>query len=429
MELRDKIRDAPKYPGCYIYKDEVGQVIYVGMSKYLPRRVASYFNRKHDDLKTQLLVESVRDVEYQIASSEAEALMMEEELIKLYMPRYNIKGKDDKSRVWSLRLTDEPFPKLELARESGQEPNCINFTSGQVAHEAMRLLQDIFPMRTCSYSLTPENIASGRFRPCLEHQLGRCTAPCVGLGGNAEYLGFVSMVRGAFALDLDPAARWAKRQMGLMSRQMKYERANDYLLRLKSVDALRARLEPIRVRRYSKLAWSVKKSLSLANTPLIIEAFDNSHHQGDVNVAASVRFVNALPDKSNYRRYIIRDGENRGDDCRSFDEVIERRLGRLVREKSQLPHLVVVDGGPAQLGAARAVLERLGLTGRVDLVSISKDHAHRSKTIHLVDGSERPVEWPLFAHIQEEIHRFALKFHRERSAKRMLTGRGSRPSP
>lgn len=429
MELRDKIKDAPKYPGCYIYKDGVGQVIYVGMSKYLPRRVASYFNRKHDDLKTQLLVENVRDVEYQIASSEAEALMMEEELIKLYMPKYNIKGKDDKSRVWSLRLTDEPFPKLSLERESGQEPNCINFTSGQVAHEVMHMISDIFPLRTCSYSLTPENVSAGKFKACLEHQLGRCTAPCVGLGGTAEYLGMVSMVRRAFELDLDPAAKWARRLMGQMSKQMMFEKANDYLIKLRTVDSLKSKLEPIRVRRYNKLAWSIKKSLSLANVPLVIEAFDNSHHQGDSNVAASVRFVNAMPDKSNYRRFIIKDGDNHGDDCRSFDEVIERRLGRLVRERAQLPHLIVVDGGVPQLNAAKAVLDRLGLVGRVDLISISKDRSHRSKTIHLADGTERPVEWPLFALIQEEIHRFAVKFHRERSAKEMLRGTGRRPSP
>ena len=429
MDLRDKIKDAPKYPGCYLYKDEVGQVIYVGMSKYLPKRVASYFNRKHDDMKTRLLVESVRDVEYQIASSEAEALVMEEELIKLYKPRYNIKGKDDKSRVWSIQLSDEPFPKLVLGRESGAEPNCINFTSGQLAHEAMALMTDIFPLRSCSYSLTQENISAGKFRACLEHQLGRCGAPCVGLGGLAEYMSLVSMVRAVFRLEMDPAARWARRQMRNMSSRMQYERAGEFLQRLRSVEALAAKLEPVRVRRYGKLAWSVKRALGLANVPLVIEAFDNSHHQGDANVAASVRFVNDRPDKSNYRRYLIRSEGNNGDDCRSFDEVLERRLSRLLAEKAQLPHLVVVDGGPAQLGAAKAVLDRLGLSGRVDLISISKDSRHRSRTIHLPDGSERPVEWPMFARMQEEMHRFAVKFHRERSSREMFTGRRSRPSP
>jgi excinuclease ABC subunit C len=111
------------------------------------------------------------------------------------------------------------------------------------------------------------------------------------------------------------------------------------------------------------------------------------------------------------------------------DEVIERRLGRLVREKAQLPHLVVIDGGVPQLNAAKAVLDRLALSGRVDLISISKDRTHRSKIIHLVDGKQHPVEWPLFALIQEEIHRFAIKFHRERSAKEMLKSTGRRPSP
>ena len=181
MELKEKIKSAPKYPGCYIYKDDKEQVIYVGMSKFLPKRVSSYFTKKHDDKKTKTLVEQIKDVEYQIASSEAEALLMEEELIKLYQPKFNIKGKDDKTRSWFLYLTKEPFPKLQISHGKIEEVEGISFTSGQLAHEVYNFIHDLLPLRSCSYNLTQENISQEKFKPCLEYQLGRCEAPCQSL--------------------------------------------------------------------------------------------------------------------------------------------------------------------------------------------------------------------------------------------------------
>lgn len=420
MDIKAKIKEAPKYPGCYLWKDQNEQVIYVGMSKYLPQRVASYFNKKHDDKKTRLLVEQIRDVEYQIASSEAEALLMEEELIKIYKPKYNIRGKDDKSRIWSLSLTDEPFPKLVLSRDLGEEPNCINFTSGQLAHEIYNIISDIFPIRNCSYSLTDENIIKEKFKPCLELQLGRCTAPCIGLGKKSDYLKWCMVIKKIFELDFDYAKSWARKEMKYLAKELRFEEANNYLEKTKLIDSLESKLETIRVRRYSKLAWNIKKSLGLKNIPLIIEAFDNSHHGGSANVAASVRFVNNRPEKSEYRKYIIKDEENKGDDCSSFEEVVYRRFKRLLDEKKQLPNLVIIDGGKPQLSAALGVFQELNVQDRIDLISISKDSRHKSKTIHLVSGEQHPIEWMVLAQIQEEIHRFAIEFHRKRASKRLF---------
>jgi len=420
MELKDKIKNAPKYPGCYIYKDDKDQVIYVGMSKFLPTRVSSYFRKNHEDRKTQNLVEQIRDVEYQIASTEEEALLMEEELIKLYKPKFNIKGKDDKSRTWYLHFTDDPFAKLEIKHGSSDESNGINFTSGQRAHEVMRLLQDIFPLRSCSYSLTQENIEKGKFKPCLEHHLGRCNAPCVGLEKNSDYLNYVLTIKRIFQLDFSFCRKRLSYEMNKLSKELKFEKANEYLHKFNYLNTLEEKLEPIRVRRYNKSALNIKSSLGLKNLPLIIEAFDNSHNQGDSNVAASVRFINNKPEKSEYRKYIIREAKG-GDDCGSFEEVVYRRFKRLLDEKQQLPHLVIIDGGKGQLNVSKEVFESLGLIEKVDLISISKDQNHRSKTIHTIDGKQYDMNWPVFGVIQEEVHRFAIKFHRHKSGKKLLS--------
>lgn len=421
MELKDKIKSAPKYPGCYIYKDDKEQVIYVGMSKYLPKRVSSYFTKNHEDKKTKLLVEQIRDVEYQIASSEAEALLMEEELIKLYNPKFNIKGKDDKSRTWFLSLTKEPFAKLQITHGKVEGDGFgISFTSGKLAYEVYRLIHDLLPLRSCSYNLLKENIEAGKFKPCLEYHLGRCEAPCQGLQTGLQYMKVSFIVRKIFTLDFKELRKYISSEMKGFADELKFEKAHDYLHRLKQVDVLEEKLEPIRVKNYKKIAMGIKNVLGLKNLPLIIEAFDNSHNQGDCNVAASVRYVNNRPQKSEYRKYIIREEGNNGNDCASFQEVIYRRFKRLLDEKGQLPHLVVIDGGRAQYNSAKGILESMNLLDEIDLISISKDDNHRSQTIHLADGKQYPMDWSVLGSIQEEIHRFAIKFHRERSAKNLI---------
>lgn len=420
MDIKEKIKSAPQYPGCYIYKDDKDQVIYVGMSKFLPKRVASYFNKKHEDKKTRTLVEQIRDVEYQIASSEAEALLMEEELIKIYKPKFNIKGKDDKSRTWYLSLTEGPYAKLQVTHGKGDDTRGINFTSGQRAHEVMQLINDILPLRTCSYTLNQENIGAGKFKPCLEYHLGRCNAPCIALETNLEYLKYQLIVRKIFELDYKMVKVFLTGKMHDFAKNLEFEKADNYLNRVNQIKVLEEKLEPIRVRKYNKIAFGIKKVLGLTNLPLIIEAFDNSHNQGDSNVAASVRYVNNKPLKSEYRKYIIKEESNNGNDCQSFGEVVYRRFKRLLEEKGQLPNLVLIDGGIGQLNVAKEVFEELGLTNRVDLISISKDKRHRSQTVHTTDGKQHPMDWSVLGVIQEEVHRFAIKFHRERAGKKLL---------
>lgn len=424
--LRDKVNNAPKYPGCYLFKDEREQIIYVGMSKFLPKRVKSYFTKKHDDLKTQTLVENIRDVEFQIASSEQEAIVMEEELIKLYKPKFNIKGKDDKTRKWSVTLTQERFPKLEIVRAKDDDRFSFDFTSGFLASQVFDLLTDLFPLRSCSYDLTQENIDKGKFKTCLEYQMGRCSAPCVGLVSTVIYQMNLNVINKIFQMDFGPARKHISKLMKEHSLKLEFELAHNYKIKLETLKELEKKVEPVRVRKYNKKAFEMKKLLKLKQLPLIIEAFDNSHNQGDCNVAASVRFLNEKPEKSQYRKYNIKTVVG-VDDYASFEEILDRRFSRLISEKQQLPHLVVIDGGVGQLNVARRVFEKLDLLGKIDLISISKDKGHRSSLIHTLDGSQYSITDSLaFTHlgeVQEEVHRFAIKFHREKTSKKFLGNR------
>ena len=421
--IQDKLKNIPQNPGCYLFKNDKDQIIYVGMSKFLPKRVSSYFQKNHTDQKTKTLVESIRDVEFVITSSEQEAIITEEELIKLYKPKFNIKGKDDKTRKWSLCFTDEPFPKLEIVREKTDDRVSLDFTSGMLCREVYNLIHDVFELRSCSYDLSDENIEKGKFKPCLEYHLGRCQAPCIGLQSKILFTKTIKNVKSILQLDFKPVISELKKEMKYYSSNLEFEKAQDVLSKLAILETLDNKLTPVKIQKYNKKAFEIKNILGLKNMPISIEAFDNSHNQGDSNVAASVRFVNENRIKSDYRKYIIRsfDGIN---DYASFDEVLNRRFKRLINEKQQLPNLVIIDGGKGQLNVARRVFESLNLIGVVDLISISKDSNHKSSTIHLLDGSEVSIlenkNFSLLAKIQDEVHRFAIKFHREKQSKKLF---------
>jgi excinuclease ABC subunit C len=422
--ISEKLKNIPKFAGCYLFKDDKEQVIYVGMSKYLPKRVSSYFQKKHSDFKTKQLVESARDVDFLITSSESEALLMEEELIKLYRPKFNIKGKDDKSRKWSICFSDEPFPKLEVIRNKDDDRPSLDFTNGLICYEIYDLIHDAFELRSCSYELTDENIESQKFKACLEYQMKRCLAPCLGLTTKFQYLNRIEQVKRIFELNFEKVKSDIKRIMKYHSGQLEFELAQTQLHKLKVVEELEQKLEVVRLRKYNKKAFEIKRELNLDRLPLIIEAFDNSHHQGDSNVAASVRYVNDRPTKNDYRKYIIKSFEGINDYA-SFEEVLTRRFSRMLKEKTQLPHLVIIDGGKGQLNVAIKVFDTLKLHDKIDLISISKDGNHKSSQVHTIDGKSFGImsnpNFVLLSKVQEEVHRFAIKFHRDKQSKKLIS--------
>lgn len=419
----EKLKNIPETPGCYLFKNNKEQIIYVGMSKFLPKRVSSYFQKNHTG-KTKTLVENIVDVEFKISSSEQEAIILEEELIKLYKPKFNIKGKDDKTRKWSLCFTEEDFPKLEIVRDKQDDRVSLDFTSGMLCREIYNLIHDVFELRSCSYDLTEENITKEKFKTCLEFHLGRCNAPCVNGIKKVFYNEIVRDVKKILSLDFSSLYTKLKKSMKYFSDNMEFEKAQNVLSKIENLKSIDTKLEVIRLQKYNKIAFEIKNVLGLKNIPQVIDAFDNSHNQGDSNVAASVRFVNNNRSKSDYRKYIIKsfDGIN---DYASFDEVLNRRFKRLINEKEKLPDLVIIDGGKGQLAVAKKVFDELGLTNKIDLISISKDSNHKSSLIHLTNGSEININgnnnFTILAKIQDEVHRFVIKFHRDKQSKKLFS--------
>lgn len=396
----------------------------MGKSKYLPKRVKSYFQKNHKDQKTTSLVNEIRDVEFMTTNDESQALLLEDELIKSLKPKYNIKAKDDRSRRWFITLSDEDFPRLLVCNPTTMSGEILlESTSSNSCYEIYEMVHDIFNLRSCSYDLTEENISKEKFKVCLEFHLGRCNAPCVSNIQKFAYRKMISEMKELFSFEFDKVRNRLRRSMKYFSDSTEFEKAQDMKNRMSIVDDLQKKLEPFRVRKYNDIAREFKESLGLINVPTLIEAFDNSHTAGDCQVSALVRYKNGKTDKSNYRKFNIKTVEG-ADDYASFDEVLNRRFKRLLDEKKELPSLVVIDGGKGQLGIAKRVFEELNLLSRIDLISISKNDKHQSQTIHLIDGSSFDIPKNQFgfllAEVQNEVHRFVISFHRQKRSKKVI---------
>lgn len=396
----------------------------MGKSKFLPKRVKSYFQKNHKDQKTIYLVKEIRDVEFMTTNDESQALLLEDELIKTHKPKYNIKAKDDRSRRWFITLSDEEFPRLLVCNPSNFSGEVLlESTSSNSCYEIYEMVHDIFNLRSCSYNLTEENISNEKFKTCLEFHLGRCNAPCVSNILKFSYKKIISEMKELFSFEFDKVRSRLKKSMKYFSDSMEFEKAQDMKNRMSVVDDLQNKLETFRIRRYNDIAREFKESLGLINVPILIEAFDNSHTAGDCQVSALVRYKNGKTDKSNYRKFNIKSVEG-PDDYASFTEVLNRRFKRLLDEKQELPSLVVIDGGKGQLGVAKQVFESLGLLSRIDLISISKNDKHQSQTIHLTDGSSFDIPRNefgfLLAEVQNEVHRFVISFHRQKRSKKVI---------
>jgi excinuclease ABC subunit C len=414
-------KNIPKTSGCYLFKDERDQVIYVGKSKYLPKRVTSYFQKNHDDLKTKTLVESIRNVDFVITESEAEALIVEENLIKLYQPKFNIKGKDDKTIRLHLTIVEENFPRLELERGTENSINgthLAQFTSGLHAREVFTLLHQVFPLRSCSYNLTDENIETKKFKPCLELQIKNCGGICIGEVKKLWYNKMISEIKEIFNFKPEVALKSLMKRRNYHAKQLEFEKCADIQNRINCLNLLIKKIEPLRLNRTKNELKEIGQFLGLKSTPLIIESFDNSHTSGCDGVACSIRFVMGKPEKSSYRKFIIKTAKV-GDDYSSFEEVLQRRFSRILKEKTQLPDLVIMDGGKAQLSVAKSIFNKLGIT--IDVIGISKDERHRARWVHTTNGETfdllKVPHHSLFGKISDEVHRFTIKFHKERRDK------------
>ena len=535
--IKIRLKTIPENPGVYQHLDESGNVIYVGKARNLQRRVSSYFSHYDDkSAKIRMLVRHIYDIRVTVVATEVDALLLENNLIKRYQPRYNSLLKDDKTYPY-LCITDEEYPRLLFTRNRQTPGQYFGpYPNQRILRELQDIINQIFAPRTCNKMQS---------RPCIKHQIGLCQAPCAGLQSHEEYMAGIRNVRRILKGDFADILDDLKSQMLALADELRFEEADvvkrrirrleEYqsrstvvntsvhdvdvfgilsdekyayinMMRIKNgsiiysfsnevrkqldesdeeilstiVPALHEQTEstarevvlPLHVeelpeeylkqtvptrgdkllllelsmrnvkayqiqcrhqralvnpdegdpsRRNEHLLERIQKALQLPMLPVNIECFDNSNIQGAYPVAAMVRFTNGKPNRKEYRKFNIKTVEG-PDDYASMAEVIYRRYKRLSDEGQPLPQLLVVDGGRGQMEVAREVIQdQLHLD--IPIAGLAKDDRHH--TSELLFGfppavvGMKPTD-PLFhllEQIQNEVHRFAITFHKDKRSK------------
>ncbi len=530
----------PEKPGCYEYFDEKGTIIYVGKAKNLKRRVSSYFNKQQDSNKTRVLVKQIRDIKYFVVDTEQDALLLENSLIKQYHPRYNVLLKDDKTYP-SIVVKNEYFPRIYQTRNIIRDGSRYYgpYPSVYTAKVMLQLVKELYPLRTCKYPLTPENIRDGKYSVCLEYHIKRCKGPCEGLQSLEEYMRNVAEIKEILRGNISQVSKHLYEQMMQLSAELKFEEAQKVKEKYEAIENYRSKsivvtpmlhnidvfsitenepsvyinylhigngavvqaytfeykkkldeskeellslgivemrkrfdstakeiivpftldielegvqftvpqrgdkkklleLSEMNGRQYKvdklkqserlnpeqrnvKLLKEIQTYLHLEELPAQIECFDNSNIQGSDPVAACVVFKMGKPSKADYRKYNIKTVEG-SDDYASMREVVRRRYTRMIDEKSSLPNLIITDGGKGQMEAVRSVVEN-ELHLHIPIAGLAKDDRHR--TAELLFGFPPEVigmkmDSPLFhllTRMQDEVHRFAISFHRDKRSK------------
>ena len=424
----------PNLPGVYLMRNSAAQIIYVGKARDLKKRVSSYFaSPARLTGKTQALISEVRHVDYVVSASEREALVLERRLIRRYNPTYNIMWKDDKSYPYVALTMGEDFPRIYLTRRKKRD-GTIYFGPYSSVNGVRNLLKwawrkKLFPLRPCDYDLNDKNpLPYQKVRSCLYLHTAECPAPCRGKISARDYKSIVKQARWFFEGKQEKILRELERNMKRSSKNLQFEQAaamRDH------INTLRHMSEPVTFRKMTEgdLAGKIRetraledltKALKLSKPPARIECFDISHIQGVETVASMVRFYLGQPDKSQYRKFIIRDV--RGvDDFKAMSEVVGRRYSRLKKEGKPFPDLILIDGGKGQLASALAALKKIDVKG-VSAAALAK----KEEEIFLPQSSE-PIRLPadspallLLRRIRDEAHRFAIIFHRFRRKKKAL---------
>ena len=541
--LRNIVLNLPETPGCYQYFDQTGTIIYVGKAKNLKRRVSSYFNKEHDNRKTAMLVSKIYDIKYIVVNTEEDALLLENNLIKQWTPRYNILLKDGKTYP-SIVVTNEYFPRIFQTRKINKRYGTYfgPYSHVGMLHTLLDLIKNLYPLRRCHETITAESVQAGKHKECLEYHIKNCKAPCVGRQTHEEYM---QQIREAIEILKGNTAALQRQMMADMQRlaaEMRFEEAEvikrryvqlenyrsrsevvsntlhnidvfniendekvafvnylhvvngcitqaftfEYSKRLEEQDEellvagiveMRRRygskskevivpfhvelpfegvqvtvpqkgdkktlleLSRLNVLQYKKdriaqsdklnpeqksvrLMKELQEALGMDRLPVTIECFDNSNISGTDAVAGCVVFKKCKPSKADYRRYIIKTVEG-PDDYASMQEVVRRRYTRMMEEEHPLPDLIITDGGRGQMEVVREVVED-ELHLQIPIAGLAKDDKHRTHELLFGFPTQTigmKVDSPLFrllTQIQDEVHRYAIKFHREKRSKHQI---------
>lgn len=241
-ELQRKLSILPESPGVYMYYDAEGTVIYVGKAKNLKRRVSSYFNRTHDVLRTTLLVRAIADMSYIVVPTEQDALNLENSMIKEYKPRYNVLLKDDKSYPW-ICVTRELYPRVFMTRQRLKDGSKYfgPYTEAGAARAVLELARELYPIRTCRLPLTPEYIAKGKGRLCLEYHLKRCLGCCTGRISPEEYAVYIDHIRQILRGETGELMNYLRTEMERLASELRFEEAQELKEKYQLVERYRAK--------------------------------------------------------------------------------------------------------------------------------------------------------------------------------------------
>jgi len=409
--LSSKLKTIPNKPGVYLFKDRLGAVIYIGKAKALHKRVASYFRPQHD-IKTSLLVAKIRDIDYILTASELDALVLENELIKKYDPKYNIDLKDDKAYPYVKVTVNEAWPRVILARRK-EKDGALYYGryKGAMVQAIISLIKRLFPVRWCK-----ETPLKMRQQPCLYYHLGSCAAPCIGNISQPQYNSLIEGIKLLLSGKLSEAKGQLKKEMDEAAREQDYERAvyfrNSLGLLEKIIEGeatLKHQPSPAGISELVEL----KDDLGLLASPMRIECFDISNISSSNIVASMVTFFGGAPLKKAYRRFIIRTVIGKPNDVQAIYEVVKRRYAKTLTQKLPWPDLVMVDGGAPQVSLAKKALEAAG-RGGLPLIGLAKKEEEiylpgRTRTIKLAKHSKA---LQLLQRIRDEAHRFAITYQR-----------------
>lgn len=534
-ELREKVYSLPELPGVYIFKDIEGSPIYIGKAKSLRKRVLSYFQKTYTNAKIALLVKLISDIEYIVTNSPEEALILENNLIKEYHPRFNVQWRDDKTYPW-LVLTNETFPRLIYKRRVKANEGLIMgpFPSSEKLRTLINTLRGAFYIRSCSLNLTSANVKSGKYKPCIEYHIKRCLAPCCGYQPLKDYLKNVEELRKVLTGGYKEFLEQLKREKEAAVKDLNFEKAHFIKLKAEAVETLylasrvqfinlvtfdvlgyaksdyvvvvcyarfnkghlvfiRTKIAPISefkneksiiesaifdmcdfsappnviISRHNvdmdivcirepqereemeallfvednamaklnsyrasqivaeenkKALIKLKEMFDLPDIPQKIEGFDNSNLGKIERTSACVVFVGGMPAKKLYRYYRIKDTSIR-DDYSALEEVLTRRYSRLLKEKDELPSIVVIDGGKGHLNVAKSVLSNLGILNSICLLALAKGdgkeiiYSMKHRRGLILDKNDEVLKF--LKRIMDEAHRFCRKLlHKRESIKK-----------
>ncbi|WP_455061115.1 excinuclease ABC subunit UvrC [Prevotella sp.] len=543
--LKSIVSSLPEKPGTYQYYDSEHTIIYVGKAKNLRSRVSSYFHKEVDRFKTKVLVSKIHDITYTIVNTEEDALLIENQLIKQYKPKYNVLLKDGKTYP-SICVTNEYFPRIFKTRTINKRYGTFYGPYSHIGsmNAILEIIKKVYKPRTCRYPITKEGIEQGKYKPCLEYHIHNCGAPCInkqsyedyqeaikqareilkGNTRNVQQMLRLKMQKYAEELKFEDAELCKQRYLALenfaakseivnytitdvdvftivdddtrknafvnyihvkngainQSFTYEYKRKLDetdeellnvaileirerfkstakeiivpfeldfrikdaefvipkrgdkwHLLELSEMNAKQYKFDRLKQseklnpqQKQTRLMRELQEKLKLPKLPYQIECFDNSNISGSDAVAGCIVYKGMKPSKKDYRKYNIKTVVG-PDDYASMQEVVRRRYTRMQEEGSPLPDLIITDGGKGQMEVVREVIED-ELHLKIPIAGLAKDDKHRTNELlfgfpqQVVALNVKSELFRVLTQIQDEVHRYAISFHRNKRSKHQL---------